>query len=237
MIVGRLEMRAEKGLEAPIKAGNPLSPRRGERFNQVSPFGVPGDKLPPMTNPALPSPAHLHAAVQSLRAAEVIAYPTEAVWGLGCDPFSEAAIGRLLALKQRREDKGLIIIAADIAQLEPWLEELSPAQKTVVTASWPGPYTWTVPAGAAPRWLRGEHATLALRVSAHAGVQMLCRAWGGPLVSTSANRSGEPPFPDELALRREFGEALGYILPGQLGGDVRPSEIRDAVSGVVLRPR
>lgn len=187
--------------------------------------------------PVIPSPQNLLAAVQSLRAAELIAYPTEAVWGLGCDPFSEAAVRHLLSLKQRSEDKGLIIIAADIAQIEPWLNGLSPQQKAVVQASWPGPYTWIVPAPSAPRWLRGEHSTLALRVSAHAGVQALCHAWGGPLVSTSANRSGEPPIPDEATLRREFGTALGYILPGQLGGDARPSEIRDATTGVVLRSR
>jgi L-threonylcarbamoyladenylate synthase len=190
-----------------------------------------------MTSPALPSPDNLQRAVQALRAAEVIAYPTEAVWGLGCDPFSEAAVRRLLALKQRGENKGLIIIAADIAQLEPWLDGLDSLQRARVEATWPGPYTWIVPAPAAPRWLRGEHATLALRVSAHAGVQALCRAWGGPLVSTSANRSGELPFAEAAALQQGFGAALGYILPGQLGGDSRPSEIRDAISGVVLRSR
>lgn len=206
-------------------------------LTRTSHWQVPSDKLARMPHADLPSPEQLQAAVQSLRAAEVIAYPTEAVWGLGCDPFNEVAVHRLLDLKQRREDKGLIIIAADVAQLEPWLSELSPAQKARVTASWPGPYTWIVPAGAAPRWLRGEHASLAVRVSAHAGVQALCRAWGGPLVSTSANRSGEPPLADAAALRQAFGAALAYILPGALGGDVKPSEIRDAVSGVVLRPR
>ncbi|MDI1301630.1 MAG: Sua5/YciO/YrdC/YwlC family protein [bacterium] len=190
-----------------------------------------------MTSLALPSPENLQRAVQALRAAEVIAYPTEAVWGLGCDPFSEAAVRRLLALKQRGENKGLIIIAADIAQLEPWLGGLDSLQRARVEATWPGPYTWIVPAPAAPRWLRGEHATLALRVSAHAGVQALCRAWGGPLVSTSANRSGEVPFAEAVALQQDFGAALGYILSGQLGGDSRPSEIRDAISGVVLRSR
>lgn len=198
---------------------------------------MPGDKLMRMTGSVLPSPENLHAAVQSLRSAEAIAYPTEAVWGLGCDPFSEVAVRRLLALKQRSEDKGLIIIAADITQIEPWLGELDSLQRARIVASWPGPYTWIVPASGAPRWLRGKHATLALRVSAHPGVQALCLAWGGPLVSTSANRSGEPPFKDEAALRQAFGEALGYILPGQLGGNVSPSEICDAKTGVVLRSR
>jgi L-threonylcarbamoyladenylate synthase len=184
-----------------------------------------------------PSGTELQRATQALGAGEIIAYPTEAVWGLGCDPFNAAAVQRLLDLKQRSVSKGLIIIAADIAQLDSWLQALTPAQKAVVSATWPGPYTWIVPAPQAPEWLRGEHEGLALRVSAHAGVQALCRAWGGPLVSTSANFSGQPPALDEQALRRQFGAGLGYILPGALGGDAKPSEIRDAINGQLLRSR
>lgn len=194
----------------------------------------------PMSTPSLsslPSATELERAVQALRAGQVIAYPTEAVWGLGCDPFDAAAVQRLLAMKERSEAKGLILIAADIAQVESWLAALSEVQKQAVFATWPGPYTWVVPAALAPHWLRGEHDSLAVRVSAHPGVQSLCRAWGGPLVSTSANRSGQPPLAGASDLRREFGESLGYILPGALGGDARPTEIRDAVTGVVLRAR
>jgi L-threonylcarbamoyladenylate synthase len=190
-----------------------------------------------MTQPALPSPTDLQTAVRVLRAGEVIAYPTEAVWGLGCDPFREEAVRRVLDLKQRSEAKGLIIIAASLAQIDPWLAALSAAQKATVLATWPGPYTWIVPAADAPSWLRGDHDSLALRVSAHPGVQALCEAWGGPLVSTSANLSGQEPAADVAALQQQFGDGLGYILPGRLGGDPRPSEIRDAVSGVVLRAR
>lgn len=187
--------------------------------------------------PDLPSPADLQTAVRILRAGEVIAYPTEAVWGLGCDPFREDAVRRVLDLKQRSEAKGLIIIAASLAQIDPWLSALNAAQKAAVLATWPGPYTWIVPAADAPAWLRGDHDSLALRVSAHPGVQALCEAWGGPLVSTSANLSGQEPAPDVAALQQQFGSGLGYILPGRLGGDARPSEIRDAVTGIVLRAR
>lgn len=190
-----------------------------------------------MSTASLPSPAELARAIAALRAGQVIAYPTEAVWGLGCDPFDEAAVRRLFALKGRSEAKGLILIAADVAQVEPWLQALTPAQREAAHATWPGPYTWVVPAPTAPRWLRGDHDSLAVRVSAHAGVQALCRAWGGPLVSTSANRSGEPPLASPDALYLAFDDGLGYILPGALGGDAKPSEIRDAISGAVLRPR
>lgn len=191
----------------------------------------------PMSTSTLPSPLELAEAVAALRRGQVIAYPTEAVWGLGCDPFDAAAVQRVLALKGRAEAKGLILIAADLAQVESWLGALSAPQKAAVFATWPGPYTWVVPAPDAPRWLRGEHDSLAIRVSAHPGVQALCRAWGGPLVSTSANRSGEAPLATPAALREAFGEGLGYVLPGALGGDAKPSEIRDAVTGAVLRAR
>lgn len=190
-----------------------------------------------MNIPALPSPAEIDRALAALRAGGVIAYPTEGVWGLGCDPFNAGAVRRLLDLKQRSEAKGLIMIAASIGQIDSWLAGLDAHQKAAVEATWPGPYTWIVPAATAPQWLRGEHDSLAVRVSDHAGVRLLCEAWGGPLVSTSANRSGQPALLDEESVRREFGAVLDAIVPGPLGADPRPSEIRDALSGVVLRAR
>lgn len=185
----------------------------------------------------LPSAVHLRVAARLLQEGGVVAYPTEGVWGLGCDPFNEAAVRRVLDLKQRPEAKGLIIIAASIDQVAGWLTGLTAAQRAACEATWPGPYTWVVPDTRAPEWLRGRHASIAVRVSAHPGVQALCRTFGGALVSTSANRSGRPPAPGPLALRREFGRGLDYILPGRLGGDGKPSEIRDAVTGIVLRKR
>lgn len=190
-----------------------------------------------MNTTRLPSAHDLQLAVEALKAGGIIAYPTEAVWGLGCDPFNEQAVCSLLDLKQRPGHKGLIIIAASIAQIEPWLAGVSASKKPALLATWPGPYTWIVPAPDAPQWLRGEHAGLAVRVSAHEGVRALCEAWGGPLVSTSANLSGQAPVQDVAELEQQFGAGLAAIVPGALGGDARPSEIRDAETGVVLRPR
>ena len=88
------------------------------------------------------------AAADLLRRGGVIAYPTEAVWGLGCDPFDEAAVLRLLALKQRAVEKGLILIAAAASQFDGLLDwnALPEARRAAVHASWPGPHTWIVPA-------------------------------------------------------------------------------------------
>lgn len=175
-------------------------------------------------------------AARVLRAGGLIAYPTEAVFGLGCDPRNEAALAHLLALKSRPEDKGLILIAADESQLEPWVEALPTDAAARVRATWPGPVTWLIPArpGVSPR-LRGAHSSLAVRVTAHPLAAALARAFGGALVSTSANPSGEPPAREIEALRARFGAAIDYYLAGPLGGRKRPSEIRDALSGEVLR--
>ncbi len=178
----------------------------------------------------------LRAAARAVRAGGIIAYPTEAVYGLGCDPRDERAVLRLLALKRRPARKGLILIAADFAQIEPFLEPLSPADQSRLAATWPGPHTWLIPARpATPRWLRGRHDTLAVRVTAHPLAAALCRICGHPLVSTSANLSGRPPARTALAVRRQLGRHLDHILPGPTGGAAKPTEIRELRSGKRVR--
>lgn len=181
----------------------------------------------------------LAAAIATMRRGGVIAYPTEAVWGLGCDPFAEAAVTRLLALKQRPLDKGLILVAADPAQLDglvDW-EALSVDARDRVLASWPGPHTWIVPASTrVPGWITGAHAGVAVRVSAHPIVAALCTGFGGPLVSTSANPASAPA-PHTLAeLDPALRDALDAIVAGATGGRAQPSTIRDARSGELVRP-
>ncbi len=182
------------------------------------------------------TPWALRWAARALRAGGLVAYPTEAVWGLGCNPADPVAVFELLELKQRHPEKGLILVAADLAQLRPWIAPLSKEARTKVLASWPGPVTWLVPAApACPYWLTGAHETLAVRVTAHPVAAALCRAVGDALVSTSANRSARPPARTPLAVRRALGRLVDGVLPGRLGGDSAPSTIRDAASGRILR--
>ena len=177
-------------------------------------------------------------AAAAMRAGGVIAYPTEGVWGLGCDPFDEAAVLRLLALKQRSVDKGLILVAADVAQFEGLADwnALPPGRFDRISASWPGPNTWIVPATArVPRWITGAHAGVAMRASAHPIVAALCRAFGGAIVSTSANPAGAPA-PVRLAdLDPAMRDAVDGVVEGETGGRDRPSDIRDALTGALLR--
>ena len=92
----------------------------------------------------------IEQAAALLHGGGLLAYPTEAVWGLGCDPDNEAAVLRLLQLKQRPLDKGLILVASSLDPLRPWLDlpALPPARLAAVLATWPGPNTWVMPAAA-----------------------------------------------------------------------------------------
>ncbi|PWD67649.1 L-threonylcarbamoyladenylate synthase type 1 TsaC [Pectobacterium versatile] len=168
---------------------------------------------------------------------QVIAYPTEAVFGLGCDPDSEVAVNRLLALKQRPRQKGLILIAADFSQLAPYIDDsaLSDEQKAVMFSTWPGPVTWVLPAKrTTPQWLTGQFSSLAVRVSDHPLVKELCQRYGKPLVSTSANLSGQPPCRTAHEVSQQFGDDFP-VLVGDVGGRMNPSEIRDVLTGELIR--
>jgi L-threonylcarbamoyladenylate synthase len=176
-------------------------------------------------------------AANVVKVGGVVAYPTEAVWGLGCDPYDYESVHRLLALKRRPVSKGLILIAADMQQLEPFLTQIDDLQRQRLKQSWPGPVTWLVPNnGLAPPWITGAFSSVALRVTDHPVAAGLCRAFGGPIVSTSANPLGLAPARMPLTLRRYFGDALDDIAPGHVGARNKPSEIRDLATGRICRP-
>jgi L-threonylcarbamoyladenylate synthase len=178
------------------------------------------------------------AVIADLHKGEVIAYPTEAVFGLGCDPDNKQAVMKLLAIKQRPMNKGLILIAADYQQLLPYIDDnqLTSKQKANIQATWPGGTTWVMPASTnTPHWLRGDHSSIAVRVSAHPVVKQLCREFGKPLVSTSANLSGQPAIDNIDTLRHQIGDKVSHIVPGSPDTTLQPSKIIDAVSGIVYR--
>jgi L-threonylcarbamoyladenylate synthase len=182
-------------------------------------------------------PLVLREAVAALEAGGLIAYPTEGVWGVGCDPMNPRACSRLLALKRRAFGKGLIVVAADFEQVEPMLRMVDERIEQRALATWPGPVTWLWPAEDwVPDWLTGRRQRLAVRVSAHPVVRALCDAWGGPIVSTSANRSGLPPARNRVQVQRWLGRDLDVIVPGDTGGLEGPTPIRDLLTGLTARP-
>ncbi len=180
--------------------------------------------------------APLDAAVAALRRGGVIAYPTEAVWGLGCDPLNEAAVRRVFSLKQRPQGVGLLLIGSDFSQIEAFLGECSEPVLDRAKASWPGPNSWVFPRNIhVPDWIAGEHDGIAVRITAHPIARALCIAYGAAIVSTSANRHGEAPARTAAAVRALFDGQLDAVVEGSLGGLERPSTLRDAITGETLR--
>ncbi len=215
-----IERRRRRGSDASVPVNNVES--RSRRNKSV--------------NNNLPSEAVAHA-VAVLKNEHVIAYPTEAVFGVGCDPDSETAVMRLLELKQRPVEKGLILIAASFEQLKPYIDDsrLSDSQRETIFSCWPGPVTFVFPARPeTPRWLTGRFDSLAVRVTNHPLVIELCEAYGKPLVSTSANLTGQPPCRTTAEVHAQFGDSFP-VVDGATGGRQNPSEIRDALTGELFR--
>lgn len=176
-------------------------------------------------------------AISYLQQGKVIAYPTEAVFGLGCDPDQPQAIAKILQMKRRSRDKGFILIAHHWEQLVPYIEPIAAERMEQIMKTWPGPYTWLFPAKATTsEWIRGVHSTVAVRVTAHPIAAELCRLFGKPLISSSANREGEPPARSVADILHIFSEEVDFVVEGKTGDLQNPTEIREAVSGTVIRP-
>ena len=147
--------------------------------------------------------------------------------------MNREAVRRLLRIKRRSVDKGLILIAADAAQLAAYVDRI-PAP---VIATWPGAQTWLLqPRDGVPAWITGDHARIAVRVTAHPPAAALCRAAGMAIVSTSANRAGSESARSYRETLRRFKGEVDYILPGRVGDAPAPTPIRDAISGELVRP-
>jgi L-threonylcarbamoyladenylate synthase len=185
----------------------------------------------------LKSNKEIQQAVEILKSGEVIAYPTEAVWGLGCDPFNRVAVEHILTIKNREQEKGLILVASDIRQVEGLLVNITWSQQLKLKQSWPGPTTWLIEDtnNLIPQWIKGQHSTVAVRVSAHPTVKALCDTYGGLLVSTSANPSRLPPAASQEQAQAYFAASVSFYVKGNLGSSKEPSKIISLEDGVTHR--
>ena len=178
------------------------------------------------------------------RAAEVfnqggiIAYPTEAVFGLGCDPDNDKAVKKLLSLKQRSADKGLILLAANYAQLLPYLNDdaLSEEQRSDVLSRWPDALTQVLPAhkNISPL-LCGVFDSIAVRITEHPDVVALCNQTNKAIVSTSANLSGQPPAVNWQQVDIQLGDKVDCIIKSDTLGFLKPTSIIDGLTGAIIR--
>ena len=174
----------------------------------------------------------LGSIVEALKEGNVIAYPTEGVWGLGCDPLNEAAVLKLISLKNRSIDKGLILIGSDINQFSDFVD--IDRYKDELLSKWPGPHTWLVPAkDKISKLITGNSDKIALRLSSHKEVIDICDKFESAIISSSANKENSPTLDTSEEIRKVFPEVV--ILQGELGGLNRPSKIQDLITGVYIR--
>ncbi|MCL5260372.1 MAG: L-threonylcarbamoyladenylate synthase [Gammaproteobacteria bacterium] len=178
----------------------------------------------------------INTAIKVLQSGGIIAYPTEAVFGLGCDPANQAAVERLLQLKKRKASKGLILIAASWDQVKCYTKKVAPETLQEVLKTWPGPFTWVFPSSKkTPKWITGDHDSVAIRVSAHPVVQALCNEFNGAIVSTSANIADHLPAKTIPDLLQQFPCGIDFIVPGNIGKEAKPTQIRDVKTRSLIR--
>lgn len=175
-------------------------------------------------------------ATKVLKKGGLIAYPTESVYGLGCDPFNERAVERLLFIKKRPVAKGLIIITHDWRIVQPLVQPIETNRLSQVMATWPGPATWVFPAtDRVPYWIVGAHNTIAIRITNHPIAREICQQFLNPVVSTSANLTNQEPDKNFASVEQHFKHEVDFIVQGEVGGLPNPTPIRDAITGRVLR--
>jgi L-threonylcarbamoyladenylate synthase len=179
---------------------------------------------------------NIDTAAAIIKRGGVVAYPTEGVYGLGCDPLNIDAVQRLITIKGRAADKGLILIAASLGQIEPFLQPISNEIQARLAEHWPGPVTWIMPCNdQTPALVRGGRETLAVRVTDHPVAAELCNTCGHALVSTSANHSGAAPCLDAATVALTLGAEIDAIIDAPLGSLNGPTPIFDATTGKQLR--
>lgn len=180
--------------------------------------------------------SRISSAAATLNQGGVIAYPTEYCFGLGCDPRNTAALARLLKIKDRKMEQGVILVASTITQISEYADLSGLQRLAQIVSSWPGPNTWVLPAKASvPTSVRGTHVSVAMRISAHPVCLSLCSEFGHPIVSTSANRHGQAALITADDVINEFGNELDLVFDAPVGNAVCASTIRDAITGEQLR--
>ena len=184
----------------------------------------------------MPSQSQINKAVETIQIGGVIAYATEAVYGLGCDPDNTHAIQKILDLKGRNAKQGFILIASQVSQVEKYLGGLSPQEKHLLEKQWPQPTTLILTANeSVSDLITGGRKTVAVRITAHQDTKELCEALKHPLISTSANRSGKAAITHAWQIQEQFSDGIDYLYPSTLGDANKPSTIIDAKSGKILR--
>jgi L-threonylcarbamoyladenylate synthase len=184
----------------------------------------------------------IQTAANYLAKGGVVAYATEAVFGLGCDPHNASAIQKILTIKNRPRHKGVILISGCIEHFEPLLQSLPEEKVKQMSASWFNAeeiaQTWVLPDphNLYSSWVKGDHTKVAIRVSKHPQVKALSKIFGGPIVSTSANPAKMPAI-RKVGFLQQWQKKAGYdyLLVGETLGFKQASRISEILEGNQIR--
>ena len=183
------------------------------------------------------SPWAIKRLGKAIQLGAVIAYPTDTIWGFGCHPLNPHSTHRILHIKRRAASKGLILLCSDLTYCLAYISpKLSSANIALLQQPRTRPTTWLVSASAdCPAWLRGEFATVAVRITSHPFIQAICQQIKSPVVSTSANLTGKSPVRNAIQAQRLFAGQVDYIVTGYQSGTGRASEIKSLETGQIIR--
>ena len=171
----------------------------------------------------------MHNTTKILKEGGIILYPTEGVWGLGCDPFNQTAVKRLLKLKGRPISKGLILITVNWSMVRELINLNLKDYPIIGEAT--EPTTWVFPAtSAVPPWIRGDFDSVAIRATTHEIAREICQQFGGAVVSTSANISSSPPATRLEDIDQSILDRVDYVVLGEVGRLAKPSRICDVLT-------
>ena len=181
------------------------------------------------------NPWQINRAVLCLQAGGVIAYPTESVYGLGCDANNLCAITQLLEIKNRSYKKGLIVLVSDIEQALFLLAPLTSSQVQTIKQPRARATTWLIDvASHLSPLLIGNHHKLAVRVTSNPTAKAICERFNKPIISTSGNLSGKPTSVSTAIVRNKMIKKVDYVMAGPCCGQ-HPSQLIDLNSGLVIR--
>ena len=183
------------------------------------------------------SPWALNRFVHAVSRGAIFGYPTDTVWGFGCHPLIASSVSRILQIKNRSPDKGLILLSSRIEYCSAYLGVETDELESIRL---PGehPTTWLVTASEfCPPWIHGIYPTVGIRITSHPLIQSICDGLQAPIVSTSANRSGKATARTSFQMRKQFSSELDFIVNGFATGSHLPSETKLLTSGTTLRTR
>ncbi len=172
---------------------------------------------------------------QALTQGGIIAYPTESVYGLGCDPEQPLALERLLNVKRRSFHKGLIILISNIDQALPYIQPLNEQQTRLILKNNARATTWLIPrSDHLPELLYGQSDRIAIRLTRHPIAKSICDYTDKALVSTSCNLSGKPPMKYAFEARNKMSAHIDQVVAGECEQQ-SPSKIIDLLTGNIIR--